>query len=184
MKILIDLTILADNFSGIERYALNMSLNLIKNNQHEFFLLFKEKVYCDFEKINSANVHKVVVKRCNKLLFNLFRLPRQLNKFHVDCYLFLAFPPPLFFRKQGIVTTIHDLCCWDCPETMTIKSKTYFRACYKSAIKKSKTIITVSNFSKKRIIEKFLCDEQKIKICYSAITKKFDVIELKEEEIR
>lgn len=174
MKILIDLTSLADNFSGIERYALNISLQLIKNENHKFVLCFKEKVFPEFENFSAqSNVEFVVIKKCNKLMFYQFRLPAVLRKYKVDYYLFLAFPVPLLFRKKNIIATVHDLCCWDCPETMTAKSRAYFKAGIKHSVKISKKIITVSEFSKSRIIEKFHCDNEKVVVCYDGVEEKF-----------
>lgn len=173
MKIAIDLTTLADNFSGIERYALNMSLNLIKHSEHEFILIFKEKIFTDFENIQNKNVSFCVIKRCNKLFFNLFRLPKALKKLKADIFLFLAFPVPLFFKKKKIISAIHDMCCWDCPETMTLRSKWYFRKCFKSSIKKAEKIITVSEFSKSRIVDILKCPSDKIVICYSGLSEQF-----------
>lgn len=173
MKIAIDLTTLADNFSGIERYALNISLNLIKHKEHNFVLIFKEKVFPEFDNIPHDNFECVVLKRNHKLLFNLFRLPKALKKIKADCYLFLAFPPPLFFKRRRIISTIHDLCCWDYPETMTFGSRWYFRVCFKSAVKKSKKIITVSEFSKERIKDKYDCPSDKIAVCYSGLSESF-----------
>lgn len=174
MKILIDLTSLADNFSGIERYALNISLNLIKNKEHNFILCFKEKIHPVFQEFEgSGNIDFVVLKRCNKLLFNLFRLPKALKKFKVDYYLFLAFPAPLFFNKKNTLVTIHDLCCWDCPETMTFKSRIYFQRTLKHSLKIAKKIITVSAFSKNRIVERFNYNPDKILVCYDGISDDF-----------
>lgn len=178
---MIDLTTLADNFSGIERYALNMSLNLIKHSEHEFVLIFKEKIFSAFENVHNENVSFCVLKRCNKLFFNLFRLPRALKKIKADVYLFLAFPVPLFFKRKKIVSAIHDLCCLDYPETMTFKSRWYFRKCFKSSIKKADKIITVSEFSKSRIVDRLKCSPDKVEVCYSALSEQFFEYEKKGE---
>lgn len=43
MRILIDLTSLADNFSGIERFAACLANEMIKDSSNQYILLFKEK---------------------------------------------------------------------------------------------------------------------------------------------
>ena len=51
MKIAIDLTALADNFSGIERMALSVTEELLQldvKNQYQLF--FKEKIHEKFQK--------------------------------------------------------------------------------------------------------------------------------------
>lgn len=52
MKMEIGLTSLADNFPGIERYALNIARELIgldKENRHTYELLFKSQIHPEFE---------------------------------------------------------------------------------------------------------------------------------------
>ena len=41
MKIFIDLTSLADNFSGIERFALSITQELVKHTEQTYILAFK-----------------------------------------------------------------------------------------------------------------------------------------------
>lgn len=175
MKILIDLTSLADNFSGIERYAASMSLELIGHEEHDFILVFKEKVHFMFARaVEKSNIEVVVLKRCNKLLFNQIRLLRALRKHPADVYLFMAFPIPQFFCKTNSVATVHDLCAWDCPETMTTLSKWYFRMGIKHSVKTCKNLlVTVSEFSKKRIADKFNLSADKILVTYDGIGNDF-----------
>ena len=48
MRIAIDLTSLDDNFSGIERYAMNIAKELIeldKKRENTYILLFKRKIH-------------------------------------------------------------------------------------------------------------------------------------------
>ena len=54
MRICVDLTSLADNFSGIERFALSITKELIKNTEHHWILLFKNEVHKDFKEEDEA----------------------------------------------------------------------------------------------------------------------------------
>ena len=89
MVFAIDLTSLNDNFSGIERYALNMTLEMLKKgNADTFELIFKNEVFPAFLAWkNAKNVHFHIIPGCKKLLFNQWRLPRYLNKIKADYYL-------------------------------------------------------------------------------------------------
>lgn len=157
MKIVVDLTSLNDNFSGIERYALNISLNLIKqDNTNRYVLLFKNEIHDDFkEYIDNKNIEVRVIKGKNKLFFNQVKLLFELMEIKADKYLFLAFPSPIFFRRKGIFNTIHDLTAFYYPETMNKKSMYYFKYSIINAIKVSERIITVSETSKRDIIKEF-----------------------------
>lgn len=174
MKILIDLTSLSDNFSGIERYALNISKQMIlQDKANEYILIFKNEVHEEFEQFKKqGNIKINIIKGNNKLIFNQFILPYNLYKIKADKYIFLAFPSPILFIKRGVVNTIHDLTCWDCPETMKFLSKWYFRISILNAVRISEKIITVSKFSKERIKDKFKVNKE-INIIYNGVSEIF-----------
>lgn len=185
MKILIDLTALADNFSGIERYAASLSIEIIKDITNDYILIFKKEIHPMFLKSHKKpGIQMIVMPKRNKLIFNQIYLPVEIYKHKADWYLFLAFPVPLLLFKKNMVSAIHDLCCWDCPATMNGLSKWYFRILYKTAILKCKNIITVSNFSKDRIVEILKYPKEKIWLIYCGVDekkfiKKLNVIEEK-----
>lgn len=173
MRILIDLTSLADNFSGIERYALNISKELVKQDKiNQYILIFKNNIHNEFDElVGYNNVEFKVIKGKNKLIFNQIILPYYLYLNRADKYLFLAFPSPILFRRKGIINTIHDLTAWDYPDTMKTTSRLYFKGSILNAVKVSKNIITVSNFSKGRIIEKF--KKNNVDVVYNGISDVF-----------
>lgn len=201
MKIVIDLTQLADNLSGLERYAMNITREMIlADAENEYVLFYKNKACELLEDINHRrNVTIRVYKGKNKLVFNQLQLPVYLYKErNVDKYLFLAFPCPLLFRKKGIYTMIADLTCWDCPETMKTKAKYYFRATITHSVKVSEKLITISEYSRQRILAHFGGStkkdsryrklEEKILLAYCAVSEAFtecaQVTKEQEEELR
>lgn len=174
MRVLIDLTSLADNFSGIERYATCLTKEMIKDMNVDYTLVFKESVHPIFNQvIKQKNIDIVVLKRCNKLLFYQFVLPYAIRKISADWYLFLAFPVPVLLFKKNMVSTIHDICCWDCPSTMNGMSSIYFRISQRIALLKCKSIVTISRFSEQRIVEKLRCNPNKIWLIYCGVDSKF-----------
>lgn len=172
MKIVIDLTSLADNFSGIERYAACLAREMIKNEKNEYILLFKKEVH-PFFKEKHPHVKRVILPDCHKLLFNQYRLPHEIRKHKADWYLFLAFPVPVFLFQKNMVSTIHDICCWDCPETMNGMSKWYFQISHKIALRKCRNIITISKFSEDRIKQKLHVPHSRIWRIYCGVDEKF-----------
>lgn len=174
MRILIDLTSLADHLSGIERYAACLTIEMLKETGNKYILIFKKSVHPLFQSwAEDERVKMVVIPECGKLWFNLLRLPYKIYKHKADWYLFMAFPAPILLFKKNMVSTIHDICCWDCPETMTALSRLYFRISFRVAALKCKFITTVSYFSKERIIAKLKCSQNKIFVIHSAVDKKF-----------
>lgn len=167
--IAIDLTSLDDNFSGIEHYALFITKELIKCFQYQFFLIFKNKPsYFASKELEQKNVtvHILSGKRLNIMLFDL---PKLIDRLNPDIALFLAFQPSFLWKPKGktkVFTTIHDLVAFDVPQTMKFRSCVYFRKTIKHSLKISERIITISQFSKNRIVDKFHCDANKIILAY------------------
>ena len=174
MRILIDLTSLVDNFSGIERYAASIAYNMIKQDKNQYILIFKNEIHCMFrEYVNKDNIEIVIIQGGNKLIFNQFKLPNIIRKKRADWYLFMAFPVPVLLFKKNMISTIHDICCWDCPKTMERYSEIYFKISHIIAVKKCKYILTISEFSEDRIVNKINYPREKIWRIYCGIDKKF-----------
>lgn len=173
MRICVDLTSLSDNFSGIERFASSITKELIKNREYKWILLFKNDIYRAF-KDEYENVEKIVIKGSNKLIFNQVILPINLLRIKADRYFFPAFPAPFFFFNKNVFNTIHDLSCWDCPESNKKHMIWYFKIMYWKAALNGKQVITVSEFSKNRIKQILKVKEENITVVYNGISKQFD----------
>lgn len=175
MKYLFDLTSLADNFSGIERYALCISSEFIRQfSMHEYILMFKGEIHEAYREIaEMKNVKCIVLPRTNKLLFNQIILPMHLYRQKADAYVFLAFPDPVLFFRKNVYTAIHDTCCWDCGETMATMSKWYFRISQLHSMRFCKKIITISEFSRGRIQKIGHVPQQTIDILYCGTGEQF-----------
>ena len=176
MKIAIDLTSLADNFSGIERHAAELSRALLSvDDKNQYTLVFKDAMHPFFEGISDVhpNVDVVALPRGTKgkLYFSQFTLARELKKLHVDLVLFLAFPAPLLYTGRAI-STFHDLCWHDVPETMLPKSRLYWKVLEKVNARRNEKILTISKFSKSRISEVLKVPADKVLVTYCGIDDK------------
>lgn len=179
MRICVDLTSLADNFSGIERFALSITKELIKNTEHHWILLFKNEVHKDFKE---EDVEKIVINGGNKLIFNQLILPIKLLGLKADRYFFPAFPAPFFFFNKNAFNTIHDLSCWDCPGSNKKYMIWYFKIMYWKASLCNKKIITVSEFSKGRICKILKVKPENVLVVYNGISDQFNNSELSEDD--
>ncbi len=175
MKIVIDLTSLDDNFSGIERYAHDITVNLLENDrENEYILVFKHQIHEDFlGYIDMKKVHGYVLKRNKKLIFYQWILPLFLNRLEANLFLFLAFPAPFLLRGKRFWYTAHDMGCFDCPETMKKKMVWYYRLLHWSNSRRCDGIITISQFSKERIISCLHCAPEKVHVIYCGISDVF-----------
>ena len=175
MIIAFDLTPIYDHLTGVERYNINISKEIIKAHpENKYILIFKKTIHNSFrEEVKFQNVTHIVIPECNKFIFIQWKLYRVLKKIKADYFVFLSFTSPVLFRKQRIINAIHDLTCWDCPQSVPIKMKYYYRYTYKVATKVSWKIVTVSRFSQKRICEKYKLNEEKVPIIYDGLTDIF-----------
>lgn len=172
MKIAIDLTSLSYHITGIERFALCMSEELLKADKtNQYILIFRDKVYPVYEKyIDGKRIQAKILHGNHKLLFFQIVIPMALYTVKADRYLFFAFPSPILFFNKNIYNTIHDMGRWDCPETGGIHLF-YFKTTESIAIKRAKHIFTVSEFSKQRINELMNIKEDKITVTYNGIAE-------------
>lgn len=175
MKVAIDLTPLADHLSGIERYAASISKELVGLDCKgiNWTLIFKgaaPALFYDAEKLPNVTLEILPEGDGGKLLFAQWILPRYLNRNDFDLVLFLAFPSPVFFNGRSI-SAVHDLCCFDCPETMTLRSKLYWRALIKTASKRSDPLLTVSSFSRSRLMDHFKLNEKRVVVIHNGIDR-------------
>lgn len=175
MKIAIDLTSLADSLSGLQRFAENTAYGLISVNPGIGFIpVFRGEVPERFKPLlRERKIEAVVLPRRNKLIFRLFTLPLGLMRLKADKWLFPAFPPPVLFARRGTYTAIHDMCCFDCPETMTLPGRLRFRFLFRKAKLLRESIITVSQFSKRRIHDILGIPNEKIHVVPNGVDEKF-----------
>lgn len=172
MKNVIDLTSLSYHITGIERFAMCITEELLKADQeNEYVLLFRNEINPIFAKyIDSKRVTARILHGNKKLLFFQVIIPLELYKIKADNYLFFAFPSPVLFFNKSIYNTIHDMGRWDCPETKGLHLF-YFKTTESIALKKAKHIFTVSEFSKCRIHELMNIDIKKITVTYNGIAE-------------
>ncbi|MCR5356564.1 MAG: glycosyltransferase family 4 protein [Lachnospiraceae bacterium] len=184
MKIAIDLTPVYDHLTGVERYNIGIAQGLIKlHPEDSFILVFKNEVHPEFlNLIKLDNVRHLILKSCNKLFFIQYRLMKEMNKIDADYYLFLSFTSPFFFRKKKAISAIFDLTCWDCPETMPVKMKYYYRLTYKASVKHDWKTITSSEFSGKRIRERYRLEKADVPVIYGGLSQVFLHTSDKEKE--
>ena len=175
MRIAIDLTPIYDHLTGVERYNINIVRAMIKQHSEDtFVLVFKNQVHQEFKDIiKQKNVKHLVLPACNKFLFIQLRLLGAMNKIRADYYLFLSFTSPMFFKKKRTISAIHDLTCWDCPESIPIKMKYYYRLTYLRSVKNDWKTVTVSKFSQGRICERYGIKKKQVPIIYDGLTEVF-----------
>ena len=175
MRFAVDLTPINDHLTGVERYNINIVQSLIKHHPEDtFVLVFKNEVHQEFKGlVEYKNIEHVIIPACYKFIFIQLRLLGVMNKISADYYLFLSFTSPMFFRKKKAISAIHDLTCWDCPESIPKKMKYYYRLTYLRSVRNDWKIVTVSKFSQSRICEKYSISKDRVPVIYDGLTELF-----------
>lgn len=171
MIIAIDLTSLSYHVTGIERYAACVTEKMLElDKKDEFVLIFRDFIFDSFLKFSDKkNIKFRILTGKNKVIFYQCILLCELYKIKADKYIFFAFSSPIFFRKRGIYNTIHDMGPWDASESMKFLQKLYWRVTIRCSASASEGIITVSNFSKKRIGNILHYPLEKVRVVNSAV---------------
>lgn len=171
MTILIDLTSLYYHLTGIERYAANMSEQMLdRHPESSYILVFANEISEMFRKYkNRGNIRMIVLPCHNRLWFNQVQLPVSLYRCKADVYFFPAFCAPWLFWKHAVVSTIHDMSDFECWQGKHRLKVLYSRQGIYHAGRSAKKILTVSEFSKNRICSILGTDREKVQIAYNGV---------------
>ncbi len=182
MRIGIDARFYGSDSKGLGRYTQQLIAGLEKkygqsNGDCHFFIFLKKKNFNEYRPKNK-NFHKVLADYKWYGFAEQIKMPLLLNKYKLDLVHFPHFNVPVFYRRPFVVT-IHDLILLHFP---TVRNTTLNPLVYRlkflaykiiigKAVRKSKKIITVSNFTKSDILANYGIPADKIAVTYEAGNK-------------
>ncbi|MCW1888150.1 MAG: glycosyltransferase family 4 protein [Candidatus Moranbacteria bacterium] len=169
MRIGIDARFYGSVGKGLGRYTERLVSELEKIDQtNTYFIFLCQENYEEYQPKNS-NFHKVLTRSrwysfSEQLVFPWVLLGKRLDLVH-----FPHFNVPLLYRKS-FVMTLHDLILFHYPtEKASTKSAVFYwmkfllyRLVLDSALKRSRRVITVSDFTKEDIIKNYPFVRKKI----------------------
>lgn len=123
-----------------------------------------------FQKIPTGPIQKK--SRVDKVKYDQWTLPNSLRRHKPDVLFSPYFDIPLLWNKPA-VTTVHDLSIFEGKEGYGAGFYLYYKMLLQKALRQSSFIVTVSHFSKKKIVETFSVPEEKIKIIYNKVPLAF-----------
>lgn len=168
----------ASENKGLGRYLEKIITNLeLVDQKNEYYIFLRKKNWDSCEPQN-PRFHKILANCywygfCEQLLMPIKIWRQKINLMH-----FPHFNVPIFYFGKFIVT-IHDLIIFDFdrkrastlgPLVYYIK-KIFLRLVVWSATKRAHRIITVSNFSKKEILQRYKINPGKIEVIYGGVGK-------------
>ncbi len=183
MRIGIDARLYSE--AGIGRYIRNLISNLQEiDKQNEYYILLLKKDYDNVE--FNENFKKVLADFRWYTLKEQIKLPVILYSLKLDLVHFPHFNIPVFYIKNFIVT-IHDLIHqkFSMQRSSTHSTQIYFikqlfyRFVFWLSLKKSKKIITVSNYVKNDLKDVWNVDNNKIIVTEEGVDK--SILEINEK---
>lgn len=155
---------LTQDMTGVQRFAEMISLELKKKINEICFLSPSNIVRVDI----ASELNVRVVGKNTGHLWEQLDLPRYLSKQKKGLLLNLGNTAPILIRNK--VTVVHDITFLKYPESFSKKFLYLYKVLIPLVIKTSKHVFTVSEFSKKELIDSYNLKEDKLSVIYNAVS--------------
>lgn len=159
---------LSQPITGVQRFAIEMSLALIKNKNIDIQIVAPKRIL-DNNLIISLKVEKYGF--FNSHLWDQLDLLRYLKENQNPLIVNFANTLPIFYKNK--ISIIHDIIFEKFPCTTSYLYRNIYHFIFPLMIENSRHIITVSEFSKKELIEFYGIKEDNISVVYNCVNKKF-----------
>ena len=168
MRIAINTLPLLDNKAGAERYTQNLLEHIGKLDHENEYLLILSKVNQQFYRIERENFENIVYKgntrsKIFRILGEQLYVPLRMRRFGVDVFFSPCNIAPRFISAP-LVLTLFDLHWLIFPQLFTKARVAYLKKAIGWSVNKASAIITISENSRKDIIETYKVPEEKIRV--------------------
>jgi glycosyltransferase involved in cell wall biosynthesis len=171
MRIGIDIHTVGKKQTGNETYITNLVRELADSKPGDIdYHLF----YTKGDRLELQNTRQHEVRPHNPLVRIPFSFPYQLLKNKIDIAHFQYVVPPLTPCKT--VVMVHDISYEHFPEYFSALSRKRMQILIPYSARKSAHVMTVSEYSKKQIVEKYEIAEDKISVTYPGASANFKKI--------
>lgn len=160
--------------TGVERYARNLLVSMIEAGEHDEFVLFgcKDQSGAISKRSNvsflgSCNYKSAILRQA----WEQIALPRLARKARVDLLINPSNTAPLYFDRNVIV--IHDLAFLEHPEWFSSGFVRLYKAVVPKAARRAEAILTVSEFSKSRIVDMLGVPHEKVHVVCQGVDPAF-----------
>ena len=163
---------------GLGRYTKEVVDRVILDTTNDYVVFLSSENFTEFDISKYPNVKKVLVKGRWYSIREQLELPYLIWRERIDLMHFMHFNVPVLTPTKFIVT-IHDLILTKFPtlRATTLSPIFYwiknimYRVVIWLAIKRSKTVIAVSNFTKDDIEKQFSVKGDKVKMIYEGVAE-------------
>jgi len=184
MKIAINCCYYIPKGGGIKEYIYNLVTNIIKldnTNEYVFYIYRDNENYWQETMPKNLKYKTVPFSSKMRILRSIFQNIYWLKEYYTER--FDIFHSPFFYYPTILpcksIITVHDLRFKAHPQTYEFLRRIFLNYAVKKSIKKTKHIITISNFSKNDIINYFNVNSSKITVIHEAVDlKRFKISEM------
>lgn len=167
-KVVINARFIDQPMTGVQRFALQISLHLKD-------LLPNVEFIAPRAPRGGSNVdHGLPLKRVGRFsghAWEQLSLPRYLAQTDNATLINLCNTAPIFYNNK--ISTHHDITYIRHPESFSLKFRLLYRTISPLFLRKSKAVVTVSDFSKREICSHYGISESKITIAPNAVDSRF-----------
>lgn len=166
IKILVDGHVFDGMFQGTRTYLKGLYRALVGSEQLEIYMAAKDIENLRREFSGCGNMTFVELKSSSGIQRLLFEIPKLVKEYGIDYVHYQYMDAPI--KNCRTIVTIHDVLFLDFPDDFSwlYRQKGYL---FKLAAKRANLLLTVSNYSKKRIAHHFDISEKNIIVQKEAI---------------
>lgn len=175
LRIAIDAHMVGERETGNETYILNLIRGLMKVDAASQYLLYSPHV----ESLGvldplPSNFSAVRINPAPSAIRIPFGLPARVQADHVDVLHVTYVAPPIVSSR--VVATVHDISYELFPETFSTRDKAILKTLVPGTLRRADAVITVSESSKRDIVNHYGTPPEKIMVVYQSIAPNFRVL--------
>jgi len=174
--IAVDVSPLAPPKTGIGYYVHNLLAHIREIDREDEFYLFSRRRFRLDDRVAPAD--KTFVRCCriprypSPLLWYNLMLPLQVSRYRID----MLYSPTHYtslVTDVPVVLTVYDLTPLLFPEAHRWDTRVMHKTYLRLSVKKAKVITTISESSKRDIVELLHVPEEKVRIVYPGVERRF-----------
>lgn len=160
---------LTQSITGVQRYAIEISLELAKLYGNQIVFVCPRNV---IQKDYFDCLNAVVIGKRTGHLWEQIDLPAYLKKNDSPLLLNLCNTAPVLYNN--CIVTLHDVAFKVYPKSFSKSFLWFYKLLIPQILRKSKYIVTVSEFSKAEIVKYYKIKSEKITVVYNATSSVFN----------
>ena len=159
------------NLAGNETYTFNLLHNLAKVDEDNIYRIYlSQKGILKEELFKKSNFEAKLIRPCGRWLRMPLVMPVKLLAQRIDLLHVQYFSPPICPCK--LIVTVHDVSFRRFPQWFTGRELFMFNFIART-LKKAESIIAVSEFTKREIINHYNVSKDKIAVIYNGVDRIF-----------